>query len=409
MGMAMDYLQTTNPMGGLLAHTVYHGSPHKFNKFDMSKIGTGEGAQAYGHGLYFAESPEVAKSYMNSVRGDVPPKLNNFDLATTRNKGLGGSFNYYKTEGGFYKGNTPISEKEYLSAYKNALDNFNKTESQLYKVDIPDEAIPRMLDYDKPLSQQSPEVQESLINAMKKHGLPVDDAGYPLWAQSNPTGEAIHAALSTKGTLNNAQGQEYGTGLLKEAGIPGIKYLDQMSRGKGAGTSNFVLFSDDLPRILEINGQPTGLLSYADEAKKAQESKGLLDYQIEHKPMSVAGGAATLDDLTKSFGEDVYGKNAMQYYGTGDALERKTLRLMQQLRGKPDELVTIYRGVPDGVEAINKGDWVTLDKKVAEMYADPNAYAEGSKGAGKVIEMKVPAKHITSWPDSLLEFGYFPE
>jgi hypothetical protein len=63
MGMAMDYLQTTNPMGGLLAHTVYHGSPHKFNKFDMSKIGTGEGAQAYGHGLYFAESPEVAKNY----------------------------------------------------------------------------------------------------------------------------------------------------------------------------------------------------------------------------------------------------------------------------------------------------------------------------------------------------------
>jgi ABC-type Na+ efflux pump permease subunit len=29
----------------------------------MSKIGTGEGAQAYGHGLYFAESPDVANSY----------------------------------------------------------------------------------------------------------------------------------------------------------------------------------------------------------------------------------------------------------------------------------------------------------------------------------------------------------
>ena len=29
---------------------AYHGSPHSFNKFDPSKIGTGEGAQAYGHG-----------------------------------------------------------------------------------------------------------------------------------------------------------------------------------------------------------------------------------------------------------------------------------------------------------------------------------------------------------------------
>src|SRR3990167_2027108 len=47
-------------LGGL---TAFHGSPHKFDKFDMSKVGAGEGAQAYGHGLYFAENPEVAKSY----------------------------------------------------------------------------------------------------------------------------------------------------------------------------------------------------------------------------------------------------------------------------------------------------------------------------------------------------------
>ena len=34
---------------------AFHGSPYDFNAFDMSKIGTGEGAQAYGHGLYLAE------------------------------------------------------------------------------------------------------------------------------------------------------------------------------------------------------------------------------------------------------------------------------------------------------------------------------------------------------------------
>ena len=39
---------------GIGAATVWHGSPHKFYAFDASKIGTGEGAQAYGHGLYFA-------------------------------------------------------------------------------------------------------------------------------------------------------------------------------------------------------------------------------------------------------------------------------------------------------------------------------------------------------------------
>jgi len=61
--------------------------------------------------------------------------------------------------------------------------------------------------------------------------------------------------------------QDFGEGLLKQEGIPGIRYLDGSSRNAGQGTSNFVLFDDQLPRILEVNGQPTGLLSYADEAK----------------------------------------------------------------------------------------------------------------------------------------------
>lgn len=48
---------------------AYHGSPHYFDKFDMSKIGTGEGAQAYGHGLYFAENEGVADGYRKTLGG----------------------------------------------------------------------------------------------------------------------------------------------------------------------------------------------------------------------------------------------------------------------------------------------------------------------------------------------------
>src|SRR6185312_26485 len=40
---------------------AFHGSPYAFDKFDLSKIGTGEGAQAYGHGLYFAQNQEWAE------------------------------------------------------------------------------------------------------------------------------------------------------------------------------------------------------------------------------------------------------------------------------------------------------------------------------------------------------------
>ena len=58
---ANDALRNAAINESLGAVTAWHGSPHKFDKFDMSKIGTGEGAQAYGHGLYMAETPEVAQ------------------------------------------------------------------------------------------------------------------------------------------------------------------------------------------------------------------------------------------------------------------------------------------------------------------------------------------------------------
>ena len=52
------------PPPGIVA---YHGSPHSFDQFDTSKIGTGEGAQAYGHGLYFAEKEGTAQSYRDAL------------------------------------------------------------------------------------------------------------------------------------------------------------------------------------------------------------------------------------------------------------------------------------------------------------------------------------------------------
>lgn len=43
---------------------VYHGTPNYIEgRFSLSKIGTGEGAQVYGWGLYFAENKEVASHY----------------------------------------------------------------------------------------------------------------------------------------------------------------------------------------------------------------------------------------------------------------------------------------------------------------------------------------------------------
>ena len=52
---------------------AWHGSPHKFDKFSMDNIGTGEGAQAYGHGLYFADTEDTARSYRDGLT--VPSRI----------------------------------------------------------------------------------------------------------------------------------------------------------------------------------------------------------------------------------------------------------------------------------------------------------------------------------------------
>ena len=43
--------------------SAWHGSPHDFDEFDLGAIGTGEGAQVHGWGLYFAKDKKVSKLY----------------------------------------------------------------------------------------------------------------------------------------------------------------------------------------------------------------------------------------------------------------------------------------------------------------------------------------------------------
>lgn len=51
--------------------TAFHGSPHKFEKFDLGAIGTGTGIQAHGWGLYFAFSKNTAKRYRDRLKGST--------------------------------------------------------------------------------------------------------------------------------------------------------------------------------------------------------------------------------------------------------------------------------------------------------------------------------------------------
>lgn len=57
---------------------AWHGSPHDFDTFDLGAIGTGEGNQAHGWGLYFAKKKSVSRNYQKVLSkrlGTTSPKL----------------------------------------------------------------------------------------------------------------------------------------------------------------------------------------------------------------------------------------------------------------------------------------------------------------------------------------------
>ena len=65
------YTQTYN-------QSAWHGSPHDFDTFDLGAIGTGEGNQAHGWGLYFAKKKSVSRNYQKVLSkrlGTTNPKL----------------------------------------------------------------------------------------------------------------------------------------------------------------------------------------------------------------------------------------------------------------------------------------------------------------------------------------------
>lgn len=231
---------------------VWHGSPHKFDKFDSSKIGTGEGAQAYGHGLYLAESPGVARDYAGALSAAKATKpVGNVDLTQAYQNLPNDVPETLLAARRDFRELTDAGElstadrRDFLTAVKNNLAASKN--GQLYKVDLPDDAIAKMLNWDKPLSEQPQEIQSIAKSLLGKNNNPM------AWLVND--GAAQDMTMTGKQFLNTLIG---GESQLQKAGIPGIRYLDGGSRGTGAGTSNFVVFpgNESLLSILERNGQP---------------------------------------------------------------------------------------------------------------------------------------------------------
>jgi hypothetical protein len=239
---------------------VWHGSPHKFDRFDASKIGTGEGAQVYGHGLYLAESPEVARMYQKNTgrvyQIDTPNGRQPLDWDKPEHQAA--ALLHLSNRNRADALASPFQSQEVRDILNSGmpLPAVKIQDPSLYKVDLPDDQIAKMLDWDKPLSEQAPGVR-SLIEQERKRiggGASTGEQAYrELMFEARMQGDRS----ASNAMRNNAEALA-ASRRLQELGIPGIRYLDGGSRGTGSGTSNFVVFpgNEGLLNILERNGQP---------------------------------------------------------------------------------------------------------------------------------------------------------
>jgi len=275
--MGEGYLQSKGLMPQL---DVYHGSPHKFDRFDASKIGTGEGNQAYGHGLYLAENPGVAETYQKMVNtGSISKQAKKFVreniIAGADNNAILKAATSSKNQATRWdledvKRGIPASRNDYVNAMDEVQEFLTKnpisqTDGSLYKVDLPDAQIAKMLDFDKQLSEQSAEVKNILLPYQKEIG------------GSFGTGEQTLKAIAFERRMKGLDDSPAAVAQqLRDMGIPGIKYLDATSRGAGTGTRNFVTFPGEEKSltILERNGQPMVARTQQQDA-----TPDLLQYQ----------------------------------------------------------------------------------------------------------------------------------
>jgi hypothetical protein len=235
----------------------YHGTPHEIDPavgFDDSKIGTGEGAQAYGYGHYIAESPEVAGKYQARLGAQATPAL---QIAKSALDAAGGDpVKAYKTLAAKLPGDGIGDVAKARELLKSG--NVNAGAGNKYTVDIADEKIDAMIDHDKPLAEQ-PEVAKVFQSyGIDDPSMTGGDAYKMLSSKLTP--EAPEEAPGTPRGWGYYQrgneGDPRASAVLNLRGIPGIKYLDGGSRGTGDGTRNFVMFNGKDAKITEKNGKP---------------------------------------------------------------------------------------------------------------------------------------------------------
>lgn len=307
-----DNAVITEP-GVTFSISALHASPHSFRKFDTDYMGQGEGAQAYGWGLYFAESPEVNRSYMNQFAQDKATwrfgdlETDDIDViqrtlidsllpkdalpeATEDAEELTwyylGELSDARRDKGKIEAvkedlrdciqtNRRYAEKfpqeqektEQLEGFLlSLLDHLDEIEVRTgvpsnYKVELNvDDSV--LLNWDKPFSEQSETVKGALAEELAQRiGCTKEVALESLLMEGRRfNGKQIYVGLCEGFSRDWRKGMKKASLALRKFGIKGIRYADGFSRHKAEDeqTYNYVIFDGHDIKITAFSDESTG-------------------------------------------------------------------------------------------------------------------------------------------------------
>ena len=282
--------------------SAYHGSPHKFDEFSLDAIGTGEGNQVHGWGLYFAGNKDVSEGYRKNLTNDdfdnekyfydnqeITDRKQKAILATIVENGKDKVVSVREKSLAKYKYSNEEyqQKKEELSWIKSLDENKIKKKTdkgQLFEVDIPDEDV--LLDEDKQLNEQPEKVKKMIFDYMKDNQ---DDFILPKDHNSLPQMRGHHFYRNValierkKGAIGN--GDKEASLSLNKYGIKGITY-DGQQDGRC-----YVVFDDKAVQVLK---------KYYQKQRKMFIDNDRAD-EIANRLVQVKGSFIPAENLVKLF------------------------------------------------------------------------------------------------------------
>jgi len=392
---------------------AYHGGPHDFDRFSTAAIGTGEGAQVFGYGLYFASSRAVAEHYREAL-GSSRYGTNNgqmerfqvIDEMTIQMERDGHATSYQAMrevannvlnaidDAGsvekYFKGYSLVGGKYapyYESAHKAIKSIMPKVQKgRLYQVELAPTEDEYLL-WDKPLSEQSEKVKAALSTAMGPAIL------------KDGSGRNLYHHLSGNMSLGSDKAaSEY----LHSLGIRGIKYLDGTSRGNGEGNFNYVIFDENDVEI-------TAKFSIAQSAKdKAAAQKSFISKLTPDKnglPYAVLSGKIIPERIKAAVGSVLsnphYGAKKSKWKGAAYdlGLERgaNANEIKHEIMASRDDYAGL-EGVRDECRKMKKAERADLDNLLVEGDVRGEEYAEELlRGASNPLGRAASARVIRGY------------